>query len=45
LDIYTKDLTLYDSLEGTQGARTVVLRSDGSAMLIGSETARLYLPD
>lgn len=45
LDIYTKDLTLYDTLEGTQGARTVVMRSDGTAFLIGSETARLYLPD
>ena len=45
LDIYTKDFTLYDSLVGTQGARQVVLRDDGSAFLIGSESARLYVPN
>ena len=44
LDIYTRDLTLYGSLEGTSGARRVLMRADGSAMLIGSETAYLYLP-
>jgi len=44
LDIYTFDLTLYHSLEGTEGARRVLMRPDGSATLIGSETARLYLP-
>mgnify|MGYP000079106269 FL=1 len=44
LDIYTQDLTLYNTLEGTQSARAVLMRSDGSAMLIDSETARLYVP-
>lgn len=44
LDIYTRDLTLYGSLEGTAGARRVLMRADGSAMLIGGETAYLYLP-
>ncbi|MEG2096785.1 MAG: DUF5711 family protein [Pseudoflavonifractor sp.] len=44
LDIYTKDLELYSSLTGTQGARKVLQRPDGSALLIGSETARLYIP-
>ncbi len=44
LDIYTQDLQLYATLEGTQGARRVLMRPDGSAMLIGSETANLYLP-
>lgn len=44
LDIYTRDLTLYNTLEGTQSARAVLMRSDGSAMLIDSETARLYVP-
>ncbi len=44
LDIYTKDLTLYNTLESTQGARHTVMRGDGSAFLIGSETARLYIP-
>lgn len=44
LDIYTKNLELYDILEGTQSARTAIMRPDGSVMLIGSETARLYVP-
>lgn len=44
LDIYTNDLTLYDTLEGTQGARTVLLMSDGSAILISADTARYYVP-
>lgn len=44
LDIYTSDLTLYATLEGTQGARKVLMRADGSAILIDNDTARLYLP-
>lgn len=44
LDIYTRDLKPYSSLEGTQGARNVIQRSDGSAFLIAGETARLYIP-
>lgn len=43
LDIYTQDLTLYSTLEGTSGARRLLLREDGSALLIG-DTAFLYLP-
>ncbi len=43
LDIYTQDLTLYSTLEGTSGARRLLMREDGSAMLIG-DTAFLYLP-
>ena len=47
LDIYTHDLTLYDSLdlEDAQSARTVILRPDGTAVLISSESARLYVPN
>ncbi|MEG1878637.1 MAG: DUF5711 family protein [Pseudoflavonifractor sp.] len=45
LDIYTKDLELYSSLSGTQSARKVLQQPDGSALLIGSETARLYIPN
>lgn len=44
LDIYTKDLSLYSSLTGTQGAQKVLLHRDGSAILISSGTARLYVP-
>jgi hypothetical protein len=45
LDIYTRDLNLYSSLEGTQSARSVVQRSDGSVFLVSGDTARLYIPD
>jgi hypothetical protein len=45
LYIYTKNLKPYATLEGSQNAGAVVLRDDGSAFLVGSETARLYLPD
>lgn len=45
LDIYTQDLELYSSLEGTGGAREVLMRDDGSALLISSETAHLYVPN
>lgn len=45
LTIYTKGLQPYGALENTAGARNVVLRSDGTAFLIGSENARLYFPD
>lgn len=44
LDIYTSDLELYDSLEGTQGARNVLLMNDGSAILISAESASFYVP-
>lgn len=44
LDIYTSDLELYDTLEGTQGARCVLLMNDGSAILISAESARYYVP-
>ena len=44
LDIYTRNLELYASLEGTSGAQKVLMRSDGTALLIDSETARLYVP-
>lgn len=45
LDIYTADLTLYSTVEGVQGARKVLMRADGTAMLIAGDTARLYVPN
>ena len=45
LDIYTQNLDLYATLEGTGGARKVLMRDDGTALLIGSETAHLYVPN
>lgn len=44
LDIYTNDLELYNSLEGTQGARNVLLMDDGSAILLSAESASFYIP-
>jgi len=44
LDIYTSDMMLYSTLTGTQGARKVLLRPDGSAILISVNSARLYVP-
>ncbi len=45
LDLYTSDLTPYATLTGTQGARKVLMRPDGTALLIDSSAARLYIPD
>jgi len=44
LTIYNDSLELYNTLSGTQGAKKVLQRADGSATLIAGETARLYLP-
>ncbi len=44
LDIYTDQLELYDSLEGTQGVRNVLLMPDGSAILISTGSAGFYVP-
>ena len=44
LDIYTRDLSLYASLDGTQGARKVLLMEDGSAILISADSASFYVP-
>lgn len=44
LDIYTSSMEPYSSLSGTQGARKVLLRSDGTAILISADSARLYVP-
>lgn len=44
LDIYTSDMALYSSLEGTQGARKVLLMEDGSAILISEDSASFYVP-
>lgn len=44
LNIYDQDLSVYHSLEETQSARKVLQRSDGSVLLIGNDTARVYLP-
>ena len=44
LVVYNPDLQVYASLSGTDYAKEVLMRSDGSALLAGSETAKLFLP-
>ena len=45
LDIYTQNLEIYSTLEGTNNAQKVLMRDDGTALLVGSGTASLYVPD
>ena len=42
--IYTSELEVYASLEGTDYAREVLMRRDGSALLLGAESGHLFLP-
>lgn len=44
LEIYTRDLTAYASLDMTQGARYTALAPDGSALLANGQRAWLYIP-
>lgn len=44
LEIYHSNLELYAQLEDTAGARQVLMREDGSALLVGAESASLYVP-
>ena len=44
LNIYTRDLKPYATLDSTQGARKVLLMEDGSAILISAHSASFYVP-
>ena len=44
LVIYNRELQVYASLRGTDYARSVLMRPDGSALLLSSEAATLFLP-
>lgn len=44
LDLYTQDLKPFASLPEPAGLQGVVLRADGTAFLLESETASLYIP-
>ena len=43
-EIYTEELEVYASTEGTDYARDVLMRPDGSALLLAAESAHLFLP-
>jgi hypothetical protein len=45
LTIYKSDLSVYATAENSWSARRVLMRSDGSAMLISTGNATLYSPD
>ena len=42
--IYNSALQEYASLVGTDSIRAVLQRQDGSALLLGAEEARLFVP-
>lgn len=44
LVVYNRELQTYASLQGTDYAREVLMRPDGSVLLISSESAELFLP-
>ena len=44
LVVYNRDLQVYASLNGTGYAREALMRPDGSVLLLGSESAKLFLP-
>lgn len=44
LVIYNQDLQVYASLNGTDYAREVLMRTDGSVLLLSSDSAGLFLP-
>lgn len=44
LSIYTADLNAYATLEDTDYARRVIMRADGTALLLGASRAWLYVP-
>lgn len=44
LNIYTRDLSLYNTLDDTQSARHVALCEDGGSLLADSQEAWLYIP-
>lgn len=45
LTIYQSDLTVYAQTENSWSARRVLMREDGTAMLVSNERASLYVPD
>ena len=45
LTIYTAELTEYATLHGTEYAKQVAMRDDGTALLIGASRGWLYIPN
>ena len=45
LTIYTEELKEYATLSGTDYARRVIMRPDGTALLVGASRSRLFVPE
>ena len=45
LTIFKQDMTVYADTANSWGARRVLVREDGSALLVTNESASLYLPE
>ena len=44
LVVYNLALGVYASLSGTENIQNVLMRPDGSALLLGGSSAQLFLP-
>ena len=44
LSVYNQDLQTYATLQGTGDARSALMRSDGSVLLLSAGSASLFLP-
>lgn len=44
LEVYNQDLQTYASLRGVEDVREVLMRSDGSVVMLSSQSASLFLP-
>ena len=44
MTVYNQDLQTYATLQGTGDTRDVLMRSDGSVLLLSSGSASLFLP-
>ena len=45
LTIYTEELKEYATLSGTDYAKRVIMRPDGTALLVGASRSRLFVPE
>ena len=45
LTVYQPDLTVYAQADNDWGAKKVIMREDGSALLVSTESANLFLPE
>lgn len=45
LTVYQSDLTVYAQADNTWGGKKVLMREDGSALLVSTESANLFLPE